>query len=65
MNTFKRLNDGRIVLDGLVWSTDVDRMIAVRDDRTGGTVASIKVNDVYYYPMAILKERNEENSSKD
>jgi hypothetical protein len=54
MKVFKRLADGRIVLDGIVWDTNVDRMISIQNDLTGDTVHSIKLDDVYYYPIGLL-----------
>ena len=63
MNTFKRLIDGKIVLDGLVWDTNIDRMIGITNDATGGTVNSIKVDGVYYYPIGFDKNANQSHSS--
>ena len=35
MNEFRRLEDGRIVLDGLVWSQHAEKAIEVKDEDNG------------------------------
>jgi hypothetical protein len=51
MNTMKRLSDGRIAVDGLVWCNDPDKAIEIKNELTGNKVHSIKLDGVYYYPQ--------------
>lgn len=58
MNEFRRLEDGRVVLDGLVWSNNPDKAIDVKDPDNGFKVHSIKVDEQYYYPVGYDKRKN-------
>ena len=53
LGTFKRLDDGKIILDGLVWSIDPEKAIEVRNEQTGYKAHSIRLDEIYYYPCAI------------
>jgi hypothetical protein len=53
LGTFKRLDDSRVIVDGLVWCNDPEKAIDVRNEVTGNKAHSIKLDDVYYYPCAI------------
>jgi hypothetical protein len=53
LKTFKFLSEETIALDGLIWSTDVNKRIEIEDTRTGNKIESIKLEDRYYYPIAI------------
>lgn len=57
MNEFKRLEDGRIVLDGLVWSSNPDKAIELTDPDNGFKVHSIKIDETYYYPCGIDRRK--------
>ena len=57
MNEFRRLDDGRIVLDGLVWSQHAEKAIEVTDEDNGFKVLNIKLNGVAYYPVAYDKRK--------
>ncbi len=57
MNEFRRLEDGRIVLDGLVWSSNPDKAIELTDTDNGFKVHSIKIDETYYYPCGIDKRK--------
>ena len=46
MNEFRRLEDGRIVLDGLVWSQHAEKAIEVKDEDNGFKVLNIKLDDI-------------------
>ena len=45
MNEFRKLDDGRIVLDGLVWGKNPDKAIEIKDEDTGFKVYSIKLEE--------------------
>jgi hypothetical protein len=57
MNEFRRLEDGRIVLDGLVWSNNADKAIEVTDPDNGFKVLNIKLDGVSYYPVGYDKRK--------
>jgi len=54
-NTFRRIDETTVVLDGLVYSTNTDKMIEVLNTETDNKVFSVKVEDVYYYPIGFDK----------
>ncbi len=56
-NTMKKLEDGRIVLDNLVWSMDPEKAIEIKNELTGNKVHSINLDGVYYYPSAIFNPK--------
>lgn len=56
-NTFKRLEDGRIIVDGLIWGINPEKAIEIKNELTGNKVHSIKMDDVYYYPYAIYNAK--------
>jgi hypothetical protein len=57
MNEFRRLEDGRIVLDGLVWSNNADKAIEITDPDNGFKVLNIKLDEVTYYPIGFDKRK--------
>ena len=56
-NTMKKLPDGRIVLDNLVWSMDPEKAIEIKNELTVNKVHSINLDGVYYYPYAIFNPK--------
>ena len=52
-NTFKRLEDDRIALNGLVWGNDPAKAIDIKNELTGNKIHSIKLEETYYYPYSI------------
>jgi len=57
MNEFRRLEDGRIVLDGLVWSQHAEKAIEVTDPDNGFKFLNIKLDGVCYYPIGLDKRK--------
>jgi hypothetical protein len=57
MNEFRKLDDGRIVLDGLVWSNNADKAIEVTDPDNGFKVHNIKLDGISYYPVGYDKRK--------
>ena len=57
MNEFRRLEDGRIVLDGLVWSQYAEKAIEVTDPDNGFKVFNINLDGVSYYPVGYDKRK--------
>ena len=60
MNEFRRLEDGRIVLDGLVWSNNADKAIEITDPDNGFKVLNIKLDGVCYYPIGFDKRKKKQ-----
>ena len=57
MNEFRTLEDGRIVLDGLVWSQYAEKAIEVIDEDNGFKVFNINLDGVSYYPVGYDKRK--------
>jgi hypothetical protein len=57
MNEFRKLEDGRIVLDGLVWSQHAEKAIEVTDPDNGFKVHNINLDGVSYYPVGYDKRK--------
>ena len=57
MNEFRRLEDGRIVLDGLVWSQHAEKAIEIKDEDNGFKVFNINLDGVSYYPVGYDKRK--------
>ena len=60
MNEFRRLEDGRIVLDGLVWSQYAEKAIEVTDPDNGFKVFNIKLDGVSYYPVGYDRRKKKQ-----
>ena len=54
-NTFRRIDENTVALDGLVYSTHSDKMIKILNTETDGKAFSVKVEDTYYYPIGFDK----------
>lgn len=53
MKTFKRVSESKIIVDGIIWETNQDKMIKVRSKETGFVQHSIKLDGIYYYPVGV------------
>jgi hypothetical protein len=58
MNEFRKLDNDRIVLDGLVWDKNPDKAIEVKDEDNGFKVLNIKLDGISYYPIGYDKRKN-------
>ena len=54
MNTFKRIDENRIELEGVVYNNSHSKMIEVKNP-DGSKILSIKVQGVYYYPSKVIE----------
>lgn len=54
-NTFRRIDENTVALDGLVYSTHSDKMIKILNTESDNKVFSVKVEDTYYYPIGFDK----------
>jgi hypothetical protein len=57
MNEFRKLDNDRIVLDGLVWDKNPDKAIEVKDEDNGFKVLNIKLDGISYYPVGYDKRK--------
>ncbi len=53
LKTFRRVSETKIVADGILWGTDPEKAVQIKNEETGGTLLSIKLQGHYYYPYAI------------
>jgi hypothetical protein len=60
-NTFRRIDENTVALDGLIYSIHTDKMIKVLNTDTDEKVFSIKIEDVYYYPIGFDKNNRKKN----
>jgi L-ribulose-5-phosphate 3-epimerase UlaE len=60
-NTFRRVDENTVVLDGLIWTSNTDKSIRVKNNDSGMFVHSIKLEDKHYYPFGI--DRNNKKKS--
>ena len=55
-NTFKRLDENRIALDGIIWDNRPEKSIKISNLDSGNMVHSINVQDIFYYPASFDKD---------
>ena len=55
MNTFKRLNDTSVVVDGLVWTTNPEKAQRFFNTELETWALNIKVDEQTYYPATYYK----------
>lgn len=60
-NTLKRIDENQIIADGIIWDNRTDKAIRVKNLLTDNIIHSIKLEDVYYYPVALDKNNKNKN----
>ena len=55
MNTIKRLNETSVVVDGLVWTTNVDKAQKFYNTLDKSWALNIKIDEQTYYPATYHK----------
>ena len=58
LKKFKRLSNGNILLEGVIWGKDPEKAIEIRSTETGFKAHSIKLEDTWYYPYAVTADAN-------
>lgn len=53
MNTFKRIDENRIVIEGIMYHTSFSKMIEVKNS-DGSKIQSVRLHGIYYYPYKIV-----------
>mgnify|MGYP003341330955 CR=1 FL=1 len=60
-NTMRRVDDNTVVLDGLIWSTNTEKMINIKNTDNNSKIFSIKIEDTHYYPIGFDKNNRKKN----
>ena len=55
--TIKRMADGKVVLENVIYDTSISKRISVTNPNTGYKINSITIDQVSYYPVGIIKEK--------
>ena len=57
MEKVKRMADGKVVLEGVIYDTSISKRINVTNQNTGNKISSISIDNVAYYPIGVVKEK--------
>lgn len=55
--TIKRMADGKVVLEGIMYDTSISKKINITNPNTGYKINSIFIDQIAYYPIGIVKEK--------
>ncbi len=53
----KRMVDGKVVLENVIYDTSISKRINVTNPNTGYKINSITIDQITYYPVGIIKEK--------
>jgi hypothetical protein len=56
--TFKRMTDGKIVLEDVIYDTSVNKKSTILNPQTGNRIDSIRIGELTYYPVGQVKKKN-------
>jgi hypothetical protein len=56
--TFKRMTDGKIVLEDVIYDTSVNKKSIILNPQTGNRIDSIRIGETIYYPVGQVKKKN-------
>lgn len=56
--TFKRMTDGKIVLEDVIYDSSFGKRSIILNPKTGNRIDSIRVGDTSYYPVGQVKKKN-------
>lgn len=62
MEKIKRIDEDKIIFNGIVWDRNINKFVEMKDEKMGTTLQSIKVNNTYYYPSGLDKRKNKEKN---
>lgn len=57
MEKIKRMADGKVVLENVIYDTSITKRINVTNPKTGYKISSISIDNVSYYPIGVVKEK--------
>ncbi len=55
--TIKRMVDGKVVLENVIYDTSISKRTNVTNPNTGYKINSITIDQITYYPVGIIKEK--------
>jgi hypothetical protein len=55
--TIKRMADGKVVLENVIYDTSISKRISVTNPNTGYKINSISIEGIAYYPIGVIKEK--------
>ena len=56
--TFKRMTDGKIVLEDVIYDTSINKKSTILNPNTGNRIDSIRIGETTYYPVGQVKKKN-------
>ena len=56
--TFKRMTDGKIVLEDVIYDSSFGKRSIITNPNTGNRIDSIKIGETSYYPVGQVKKKN-------
>jgi hypothetical protein len=56
--TFKRMTDGKIVLEDVIYDSSFGKRSMITNPNTGNRIDSIKIGETSYYPVGQVKKKN-------
>ena len=56
--TFKRMTDGKIVLEDVIYDTSVSKKSIILNPKTNNRIDSIRIGETIYYPVGQVKKKN-------
>ena len=56
--TFKRMTDGKIVLEDVIYDTSVNKKATILNPQTNNRIDSIRIGETTYYPVGQVKKKN-------
>ena len=56
--TFKRMTEGKIVLEDVIYDTSINKKSTILNPNTGNRIDSIRIGETTYYPVGQVKKKN-------
>lgn len=53
----KRMADGKVVLNNIIYDTNINKRINISNPDTGNRINSVVIGETTYYPVGITKEK--------
>jgi len=57
MKKIKRMANGKVVLENIIYDTSTSKRINVTNSNTGYKINSISIDNILYYPVGVIKEK--------
>ncbi len=56
--TFKRMTDGKIILEDVIYDSSFGKRSIILNPKTGNRIDSIRIGETSYYPVGQVKKKN-------